>query len=156
MKVAVFIIVSEASLKYFVKFSVSVFLCMITFLGLIRLIVGVVFTSAYIAWWSDMPGHTSTLFTRLGVLVSRRSSILFPRVSFSFSCVREKSFAMSRSCGVCRLVFEQCCLVVNIFQLKSGKLNSRARIIMLVLIFANRDRDTFMWSMALIPKFGGL
>ena len=126
LKVAVFegccfIIVSVASLKYFVKFSVSVFLCMITFLGLIRLIVGVVFTSAYIAWWSDMPGSTSTLFTRLGVLVSRRSSILFPRVSFSFSCVREKLFTMSRSC-VCRLVFEQCCLVVNIFQLMSGKL----------------------------------
>ena len=48
-----------------------------------------------------MPGSTSTIFTRLGVLVSRRSSILFPRVSFSFSCVREKSFTMSRIVCVC-------------------------------------------------------
>ena len=87
-----------------------------------------------------MPGSTSTLFTRLAVLVSRISSILFPRVSRSFSCVREKSFTMSRSC-VCRLVFEQCCLVVNIFQLMPGNLKSPARIIMLVLLFANRERD---------------
>ena len=55
---------------------------------------------------------------------------------------------------MCRLLFEQCCLVVNIFQLMSGK--SPARIIMLVLLFANRDRDIFSWSRALIPLFGGL
>ena len=50
LMVAVFIIVSVASHKYFLKFSVSVFLCRKTFLGLIWLIMGVVFTLAYIAW----------------------------------------------------------------------------------------------------------
>ena len=40
------------------------------------------FTSVNIAWWSDMPGRISILFTRFGLFVIMRSSMLFSRVAF--------------------------------------------------------------------------
>ena len=42
---------------------------------------GIVFTSVNIAWWSDMPGRISILFTRFGLFVVMRSRMLFSRVA---------------------------------------------------------------------------
>ena len=41
----------------------------------------IVFTSVNIAWWSDMPGRISILFTRFGLFVVMRSRMLFSRVA---------------------------------------------------------------------------
>ena len=106
------------------------------------------------------------------MFVGEISNILFPCASFSFTflvlhfrlrslcfifvyfpCASFSVF-VSTSC-LRRLVFVQCCLVVYMYHLMSGRLKSLARIFILVLLFANRDRDFLSWSMALIPFSGG-